>query len=70
MKRNILLLALVFSTFFGVSQELSPYFKITETESEISVINTQVKEQANEIWQINGQQIFCPYLLDTVFRGF
>ena len=48
MKRNLLLLVLVFSTFFGVSQELSPYFKITETDSEISVINTQIKEALSQ----------------------
>lgn len=57
MKRNILVLALVFSTFFGVSQELSPYFKITETESEISVVNTQVKEALTQ----NGFYVIGEY---------
>lgn len=57
MKRKLLLFTFVFSTFFGISQDLSPYFKITETNSEISVINTQIKEALTE----NGFYVIGEY---------
>ena len=44
MKKSILLIAFVVATFMGFSQDLSPYFKVAESDKEISVLSTEVKD--------------------------
>jgi hypothetical protein len=43
MKKIILLMGVVFSSLFVISQEVFPFYKILETNEEISTISTKIK---------------------------
>ena len=57
MKKILLVLSILLLGFYGMSQEMSPYFKITETNGEISTVSTQIKNALTE----NGFKIIGEY---------
>jgi len=44
MKKILIVLSILLSGFYGISQEILPYCKIAEMDGEISAISTQVKD--------------------------
>ncbi len=44
MKKVLVVLSILLSGFYGISQEISPYCKIAEMDGEISAISAQVKD--------------------------
>ena len=57
MKKILVVLSILLSGFYSVSQEMSPYFKITETDEEISEISAQIKNVLIE----NGFNVIGEY---------
>ncbi len=48
MKKILLLLTILLSGFYGISQDMSPYYKIAESDKDIDVLSTQVKNALTE----------------------